>query len=82
MDLDVEAVLARTGVPGCSVAVLERGEVVFDRGFGTRRAVSRAPVTPDTRTPACSMSKPVSVVAMLRLVERGLLHLDADVSTI
>jgi CubicO group peptidase (beta-lactamase class C family) len=80
IDLDVEAVLTQTGVPGCSVAVLEGGEVVFDRGFGTRRVTSDAPVTPATRMQACSMSKPVSVVAALRLVERGLLDLDADVS--
>ncbi|HEX5087388.1 MAG TPA: serine hydrolase domain-containing protein [Nocardioides sp.] len=80
LDLDVEAVLARTGVPGCSVAVLEDGEVVLERGFGTSRVGSAAPVTVTTRMPACSMSKPVSVVAALRLVERGLLDLDADVS--
>jgi CubicO group peptidase (beta-lactamase class C family) len=30
---------------------------------------------------ACSMSKPVSVLAALRLVEQGLLDLDADVRT-
>jgi CubicO group peptidase (beta-lactamase class C family) len=80
LDLDVDAVLARTGVPGCSVAVLEGGEVVFDRGFGTSRVVSDAPVTRTTRMQACSMSKPVSVLAALRLVEQGLLDLDADVS--
>jgi CubicO group peptidase (beta-lactamase class C family) len=78
---DVEAVLARTGVPGCSVAVLEGGEIVFDRGFGTSRVISGEPVTPITRMQACSMSKPVSVVAALRLVEQGLLDLDADVSS-
>jgi CubicO group peptidase (beta-lactamase class C family) len=80
LDLDVEEVLARTRVPGCSVAVLEDGEVVLERGFGTSRADSGAPVTAATRMPACSMSKPVSAVAALRLAERGLLDLDADVS--
>ena len=80
LDLDVEDVLARTGVPGCSVAVLEDGEVVFARGFGASRVTSGAPVTPTTRLQACSMSKPLAVVAALRLVEQGLLDLDADVS--
>jgi len=79
-DLNVDAVLARTGVPGCSVAVLEGGEIVFDRGFGTSRVTSGEPVTRTTRMQACSMSKPVSVVAALRLAEQGLLDLDADVS--
>jgi CubicO group peptidase (beta-lactamase class C family) len=30
---------------------------------------------------ACSMNKPVSVVAALRMAEQGLLDLDADVSS-
>jgi CubicO group peptidase (beta-lactamase class C family) len=80
VDLDVEAVLARAGVPGCSVAVLEDGAIVFERGFGTSRVSSGDPVTPTTRMQACSMSKPVSVLAALRLVEQDLLDLDADVS--
>jgi CubicO group peptidase (beta-lactamase class C family) len=80
VDLDVEDLLARTGVPGCSVAVLEEGEIVFERGFGTSRVASGDPVTSTTRMQACSMSKPVSVLAALRLVEQGLLDLDADVS--
>ncbi|MDH2413871.1 serine hydrolase [Nocardioides sp. CER19] len=78
--LDVEAVLAKDDVPGCSVAVLDGGEVVFDRGFGMSRVDSGDPLTPATRMQACSMSKPVSVLAALRLVEQGLLDLDADVS--
>lgn len=73
MDLssDLEAVFAQANVPGCSVAVLEDGEIVLERGFG---------LPPTSRMPACSMSKPVAVVAALRLVEQGLLDLDADVS--
>ena len=80
MYLDAEAVLGEYAVPGCSVAVLERGEIVLDRGFGTSRVTSGDPNSPTTRMQACSMSKPVAVVAALRLVEQGLLDLDADVS--
>ncbi|WP_395659098.1 serine hydrolase domain-containing protein [Nocardioides sp.] len=80
LDVDVEEMLARTGVPGCSLAVLEAGEIVFHRGFGVGRVVSGARVTRSTRMAACSMSKPVAVVAALRLAEQGLLDLDADVS--
>lgn len=80
LDLDVDAVLARAGVPGCSVAVLEGGEIVLEQGFGTRRLAPGDPVRPTTRLAACSMSKPAAVVAVMRLVEQGLLDLDADVS--
>jgi CubicO group peptidase (beta-lactamase class C family) len=80
LDLDVESLLEQSRVPGCSVAVLEDGEIVFSRGYGTSRVASGDPVTQTTRMQACSMSKPVSVLAALRLVEQGLLDLDADVA--
>ena len=78
--IDVEAVIEQWAVPGCSVAVLDEDEIVLDRGYGIRAVVSGDPLTQATRLPACSMSKPVAVVAALRLVEQGLLDLDADVS--
>lgn len=79
-DIDVEAVIEQWAVPGCSVAVLDEDEIVLDRGYGISAVVSGDPLTQATRLPACSMSKPVAVVAALRLVEQGLLDLDADVS--
>lgn len=80
VDLDADAVLAGSRVPGCTVAVRDRGEVVLDRGVGTARAGSDRAMSATTRLQACSMSKPVAVLAALRLVERGVLDLDADVS--
>ena len=38
------------------------------------------PVTPVTRFQGCSISKPVAVLGMLRLVEQGVVDLDADVN--
>lgn len=84
--LDVQSVMREFDVPGCSVAVLDGGEIVEERAFGVRsHAADAAPgeaaaVTPRTLFQACSISKPVSVFAMLRLVEAGELDLDADVN--
>ncbi|WP_307828043.1 serine hydrolase domain-containing protein [Nocardioides sp. SYSU D00038] len=77
---DAQDVLDRYGVPGCSVAVREAGEVVLDQGLGTSRAATGERLTSTTRLQACSMSKPVAVVGAMRLIEQGLLDLDADVS--
>ncbi|AUG81422.1 Putative peptidase S12 family protein [Kitasatospora sp. MMS16-BH015] len=76
--IDVAELLREYGVPGCSVAVLEGGEVVERRGFGVR-SVGGGAVTGETLFQACSVSKPVSVLGVLRLVERGLLELDGEV---
>ena len=67
-------------VPGVSVAVIERRQVVEQRAYGVTTAGDDALVTETTRFQACSISKPVTVLAMLRLVERGVLDLDADVN--
>lgn len=67
-------------VPGVSIAVIEDGRVAWARGFGVREAGGTEPVTPETLFQAASISKPVAATAMLRLVERGTLELDADVN--
>jgi CubicO group peptidase (beta-lactamase class C family) len=67
-------------VPGVSVAVIDRGAIAWARGYGLARAGDPAPVTPDTLFQAGSISKPVTAVAALTLVDAGHLALDADVN--
>jgi CubicO group peptidase (beta-lactamase class C family) len=72
--------MAFYGVPGVSIAVIHDGEIAFARGYGVRETGKPDPVTPDTLFQAASISKPVAVTGALRLVEQGLLDLDADVN--
>jgi len=72
--------MAFYGVPGVSVALIDGGEIAWARGYGVREAGHAAPVTAETYFEAGSISKPVAAVAALRLVERGILDLDADVN--
>ena len=44
----VEALLAETGVPGLSVAVVAGGEVAYAEGFGSADLDTGDAVTPDT----------------------------------
>lgn len=73
--------MAHYAVPGVSVAVLQHGEIEWAKGYGVLQAGDPAPVTPDTRFQAASISKPVSALGALCLVEQGLLALDTDVNT-
>lgn len=68
------------GVPGVSLAVVDNGELGWARGYGRGEAGSAAPVTPETMFQAASISKPVTALAVLRLVQEGVLRLDEDVS--
>lgn len=72
--------MAYYGVPGVSVAVLANGKLEWARGFGVADAETGAPVTPQTLFQAASISKPVTALGALRLVEEGLIDLDRDVN--
>ena len=71
--------MSRLHVPGASVAVLHGGTIEWSKGYGITRA-SGAPVTSDTLFQAGSISKPVTALAALRLVEQHRLTLDSDVN--
>jgi CubicO group peptidase (beta-lactamase class C family) len=66
-------------VPGVSIAVIHNGEIEWAQGFGVVR-LGGAPVTTETLFQAGSISKPVSAMAALRLVQEGKLSLDSDVN--
>jgi len=72
--------MAHHRVPGVSIAVIEGGRIAWARGVGVAEAGGADAVTPATLFQAASISKPVAQTAMLRLVERGRLDLDADVN--
>lgn len=67
-------------VPGVSVAVINQGKVEWARGYGVLEAGGDRAVTTETLFQAASISKPVTAMAALALVERGKLALDEDVN--
>lgn len=73
--------MARLHVPGVSVAVIRNGRIAWARGFGVTRAGGPA-VDERTLFQAASISKPVTAMAALKLVEEGKLALDADINTV
>jgi CubicO group peptidase (beta-lactamase class C family) len=71
--------MEREGVPGLTAAVLVDGEIVWAEGFGYADVENETPVTPLTKMRIGSVSKPLTSVALGRLVEAGSLDLDAPV---
>ncbi|MBX7220384.1 MAG: serine hydrolase [Blastocatellia bacterium] len=67
-------------VPGLSLAVIDGGQVVWSRSYGVRETGNPAPVTPETLFQAGSISKPVTALAALHLVQQKKLALDEDVN--
>lgn len=87
LDRRLGAILSRPGaeLSGLAVVAARGEEVVYEGYFGHRTFDSAGrigvlAVDRDTRFRVASMSKPVTGMGALRLVERGLLDLDADLS--
>lgn len=78
----VEQRMARWKVPGVSVVVVDDGRIVWAKGYGVLAAGEAAPVTPQTRFQAASISKPIAAAAALSLVQDGRLTLDGDVNAV
>jgi len=67
-------------VPGVSIAVIHDKRIDWGKGYGVAR-LGGSPVSASTLFGAASMSKPVTAMAVLRLVQEGKIDLDADVNT-
>ena len=66
-------------VPAVSIAVINDGRIEWARAYGVTR-IGGPPATPNTLFQAASISKPVSALAVMQLVQEGKLNLDADVN--
>lgn len=80
LDAFVLEQIARRQVAGLSLAIIDGGRIVVAKGYGVRDLATRAPVTATTLFQAGSISKPVSALGALHLVEAGRLSLDGDVN--
>ncbi|TDD51617.1 class A beta-lactamase-related serine hydrolase [Kribbella antibiotica] len=76
----IEADREELGVPGVGWAVIENGEITHSGSAGVVEAGKPDEIEAGTLFQAASISKPVAALAMLRLVDRGLLELDEDVN--
>ena len=72
----VEALRVAQRIPGLAMVVLRDTTVVVSRGFGYANVEQQRPVTPDTPFDIASVTKPISAVVALRLVQDGQLDLD------
>ncbi|MEL6194371.1 MAG: serine hydrolase domain-containing protein [Bacteroidota bacterium] len=68
-------------IQGVSIAFFEEGEIKWTRTYGTLSASDSTEIAPSTLFQAASISKPVTAVGALQLVERGEIELDAAVNT-
>lgn len=80
-DQVIERLVSNPEGPGCSAAVARNGEVIWAGAAGSAQVSSSTPITLETAFDIGSVSKHVTGMATLLLVEDGLVDLDAAVAT-
>jgi CubicO group peptidase (beta-lactamase class C family) len=72
--------IASDKIPGAIMLIQRRGKLAYFEAFGVRDPATKAPMTPDTIFRIYSMSKPITSVAAMMLVEEGRLSLEEPLS--
>lgn len=75
----MKSFLAEHKVPGAALAIVKDGKLIYARGFGYADRDTKEPVQPESLFRIASVSKPITAVAILKLVEQGQLKLDDKV---
>ena len=68
-------------VAGAIAIVVRKGKVVYFEAFGSRDIEGKKPMEKDSILRFYSMTKPITTVAAMILVEEGKLQLDDDIAT-
>jgi len=76
----LRTVTDRGDVPGVVMVVVGKDAVLYHEAFGKSRTISNTPMAKDTIFNMASMTKPVTSVAIMMLVDEGKLTLDDDVA--
>jgi CubicO group peptidase (beta-lactamase class C family) len=79
VDDQTVSLMRKWGIPGGAVAVVKDGRLVLAHGYGWADRDARKAVQPDSLFRIASVTKPITAAAILALVERGKLDLDAKV---
>ncbi|MHA4844722.1 serine hydrolase domain-containing protein [Flavitalea antarctica] len=65
--------------PGCAIAIIKNGELVFEKGYGMANLEYNIPISPKTVFHIASESKQYVAFCMLLLEKEGKLSLDDDI---
>lgn len=76
---NIDALLKTHELPGIVLMIKHKGKVIHYDAHGSFDTANTKPMTKDAIFRIYSMSKPITAVALLQLVERGLVALEDDI---
>lgn len=82
LDPLIEQTMQEAHIPGAVFVLVQNGQVAYARGYGLADLAQQAPVDVENSLwRVMSLSKPVTAVALMQLVEQGQIDLHTDVNT-
>ena len=65
--------------PGCVLLIAKKGQVIYERGFGSANVELNVPMQPDMVFRIGSITKQFTAVAVLQLIEKGRISLNDSI---
>ncbi len=75
----ITTLMSSKGIPGLSIAIVSDKQLRWQRGYGIADLENSVPAKAATVYRIASVAKPITAVAVMQLVERGKLDLDAPI---
>src|SRR5688572_17842399 len=79
IEQSITAAMTRLSIPGLSVAVVVDRKLIWSNGYGLADIENYVPAKATTAYRLASISKPITAAAVMQLVDRGKLDLDAPI---
>lgn len=80
MDQLMDHMVSRGIAPGGVIEIKQGGQTVFSQAYGYADLETQRPMTTDALFRIYSMTKPITTIAALQLVDRGMMDLDDPIS--
>lgn len=81
MDERVDEVFRATKTVGGAFVVAQHGEIVYERYYGEQQKTTHVPVTENTYFRGASVTKLVTGIGLMKMMDEGILDPDEDIST-
>jgi CubicO group peptidase (beta-lactamase class C family) len=75
----IQQFMATWNIKGGSVAITKNGKLIYNKGFGYADAKNKTRTQPNSLYRIASVSKPITAIAIMKLVEEGRLSLSDTV---
>ena len=79
IDRQIQTYIANYSIPGLSIAITKQERLVFAKGFGYADAERKEKIHPHHLFRIASVSKPMTAIAIMKLIEQGKLSLTSKV---